>query len=127
MKYLRWSTTILSSNSFVDRSAKLSTKGLSISLQTVLCTLHIQRTFRSLMLNPLVDSLAGLSINELEDKIVVLQRRYFMTGNPGVQQQIQNFLEIYQEEVQTRRAIEYNRQKNAENGETGLDKLINVS
>ena len=79
------------------------------------------------MLNPLVDSLAGLSINELEDKIVVLQRRYFMTANPGVQHQIQNFLEIYQEEVQTRRAIEYNRQKNAENGESGLDDLINVS
>ena len=79
------------------------------------------------MLNPLVDSLADLSIRELEDKIVVLQRRYFMTANPGVQSQIQNFLEIYQEEVQTRRAIEYNRQKNAENGETGLDKLINVS
>ena len=79
------------------------------------------------MLNPLVDSLADLSVTELEDKIVVLQRRYFMTGNPGVQHQIQNFLEIYQEEVQTRRAIEYNRQKNAENGESGLDKLINVS
>jgi|TARA_B110000037_G_scaffold181930_1_gene209302 hypothetical protein len=79
------------------------------------------------MLNPLVDSLADLSVTELEDKVVVLQRRYFMTSNPGVQQQIQNFLEIYQEEVQTRRAIEYNRQKNSENGETGLDKLINVS
>jgi|TARA_R110000744_G_scaffold27077_4_gene66288 hypothetical protein len=79
------------------------------------------------MLNPLVDSLADLSVTELEDKIVVLQRRYFMTGNPGVQSQIQTFLQIYQEEVQTRRAIEYNRQKNAENGETGLDKLINVS
>ena len=79
------------------------------------------------MLNPLVDSLADLSVTELEDKVVVLQRRYFMTSNPGVQQQIQNFLEIYQEEVQTRRAIEYNRQKNAENGGTGLDKLINVS
>jgi len=79
------------------------------------------------MLNPLVDSLADLSVRELEDKIVVLQRRYFMTGNPGVQQQIQNFLEIYQEEVQTRRAIEYNRQKNSENGGSGLDNLINVS
>ena len=79
------------------------------------------------MLNPLVDSLENFTVTELEDKIVVLQRRYFMTGNPGVQSQIQNFLEIYQEEVQTRRAIEYNRQKNAENGETGLDKLINVS
>ena len=79
------------------------------------------------MLNPLVDSLADLSVSELEDKIVVLQRRYFMTGNPGVQQQISTVLEIYQEEVQTRRAIEYNRQKNAENGGSGLDNLINVS
>ena len=79
------------------------------------------------MLNPLVDSLENFTVTELEDKIVVLQRRYFMTGNPGVQSQIQNFLEIYQEEVQTRRAIEYNRQKNAENGGSGLDKLINVS
>jgi hypothetical protein len=79
------------------------------------------------MLNPLVDSLADFSVNELEDKIVVLQRRYFMTANPGVQAQIANFLEIYKQEVQTRRAIEYQRQQNQDNGETGLDKLINVS
>lgn len=79
------------------------------------------------MLNPLVDSLADLSINELENKIVVLQRRYFMTANPGVQSQIANFLEIYKQEVQSRRAIEYERQKNQDNGENGLDNLINVS
>ena len=79
------------------------------------------------MLNPLVDSLADLTINELEEKIVVLQRRYFMTANPGVQHQISNFLEIYKQEVQTRRAVEYERQKNQENGESGLDDLINVS
>ena len=78
------------------------------------------------MLNPLVDSLADLSINELEEKIVVLQRRYFMTANPGVQHQISNFLEIYKQEVQTRRAIEYQRQ-NENNGDEGLDNLINVS
>lgn len=79
------------------------------------------------MINPLIDSLADLSINELEEKIVVLQRRYFMTANPGVQHQISNFLEIYKQEVQTRRAVEYERQKNQENGESGLDDLINVS
>ena len=79
------------------------------------------------MLNPLVDNLSGFTISELEDKIVVLQRRYFMTTNPGVQGQIANFLEIYQQEVQTRRAIEYQRQQNQENGETGLDNLIKVS
>lgn len=79
------------------------------------------------MLNPLVDNLSGFTVSELEDKIVVLQRRYFMTTNPGVQSQIANFLEIYQQEVQTRRAIEYQRQQNQENGETGLDSLINIS
>lgn len=79
------------------------------------------------MLNPLVDSLADLTVSQLEEKIVVLQRRYFMTANPGVQQQIANFLEIYKQEVQTRRAIEYQRQQNQDNGENGLDSLINVS
>ena len=79
------------------------------------------------MLNPLVDNLSDLTTTELEDKIVVLQRRYFMTANPGVQHQISNFLEIYKQEVHTRRAIEYQRQKDQENGESGLDSLINVS
>lgn len=79
------------------------------------------------MLNPLVDSLADLTINELEEKIVVLQRRYFMTANLGVQHQIQNFLEIYKEELHTRRAIEANRQKEQQDGENGLDNLIKVS
>ena len=79
------------------------------------------------MLNPLVDSLADLSINELEDKIVVLQRRYFMTANLGVKSQITNFLEIYKEELHTRRMIEYQRQKDQDNSGSGLDNLINVS
>ena len=72
-------------------------------------------------------SLADLSLNEIEEKIVVLQRRYFMTANPGVQLQIQNFLEIYKEELHTRRAIEANRQKEQQDGENGLDNLIKVS
>ena len=79
------------------------------------------------MLNPLVDSLAGLTITELENKVVELQRKYFMSHNPQVQAQIATILYIYKEEAQTRRAIEYERQKNQENGENGLDSLINVS
>jgi len=78
------------------------------------------------MLNPLVDSLADLSINELENKIIELQRKYFMTSNLGVQQQIQTFLEIYKEELHTRRRIEAERQKQ-QNGDNSLDNLINVS
>ena len=79
------------------------------------------------MLNPLVDSLADFTLTELENKVVELQRKYFMTHNPQVQAQIANILYIYKEEVQTRRAIEYERQKNQDNGENGLDSLINVS
>lgn len=79
------------------------------------------------MLNPLVDSLAGFTITELENKVVELQRKYFMTHNPQVQAQIANILQIYKEEAHTRRAIEYQRQKDQENGGKGLDSLINIS
>lgn len=79
------------------------------------------------MLNPLVDSLEGFTVNQLEDKIVDLQRKYFMSSNPQVQAQILTILYIYKEEVQTRRAIEYQRQRDQEGGEKGLDSLINIS
>jgi hypothetical protein len=79
------------------------------------------------MLNPLVDSLEGFTVNQLEDKIVDLQRKYFMSSNPQVQAQISTILYIYKEEVQTRRAIEYQRQRDQEGGEKGLDSLINIS
>ena len=79
------------------------------------------------MLNPLIDSLEGLTLNELEDKVVELQRKYFMTYNSQVQAQISNILYIYKEEIKNRRAIEYQRQKDQLNGENGLDSLINIS
>ena len=79
------------------------------------------------MLNPLVDSLANFTLTELENKVVELQRKYFMTHNPQVQAQIANILQIYKEEAHTRRAIEYQRQRDQENGGKGLDSLINVS
>jgi hypothetical protein len=79
------------------------------------------------MLNPLIDSLANLTVNELENKVIELQRKYFMTYNPQVQAQISNILYIYKEEIQTRRSIEYQRQKEQSNGENGLDSLIKVS
>tara|TARA_B100000780_G_scaffold26117_1_gene16528 strand:- start:7 stop:246 length:240 start_codon:yes stop_codon:yes gene_type:complete len=79
------------------------------------------------MLNPLVDSLADFSLNQLEDKINELQRKYFMTSNQQVQLQMSTILEIYKEELYTRRAIEANRQREQNNGGSGLDKLIKVS
>ena len=79
------------------------------------------------MLNPLIDSLAHFTLNELEAKIHDLQRKYFMTSNQQVQLQMSTILEIYKEELYTRRAIENQRLKEQDNGGSGLDKLIKVS
>ena len=78
------------------------------------------------MFNPLVDSFADLSDAEVENKSIELQRKYFMTHNPQVQEQISAVLDMYQEENRARRAKAYS-QQNEQNGELGLDNLINVS
>ena len=49
-----------------------------------------------------------------------------MTNNPQVQEQISAILDMYQEENRARRAKSY-LQQNEQNGESGLDSLINVS
>jgi hypothetical protein len=79
------------------------------------------------MFNPLVNNLSHLSTAELEEKVVELQRKYFQTGNPSVQAQLANFLDIYKDEIRTRRAIEAQRQKEQQDGENDLDNLINIS
>ena len=40
------------------------------------------------MINPLIDSLDHFTLQELEDKIAELQRKYFISRNPQVQVQI---------------------------------------
>jgi hypothetical protein len=79
------------------------------------------------MFNPLVNNLSHLNTAELEEKVVELQRKYFQTGNPSVQAQLANFLDIYKDEIKTRRAIEAQRQKEQQDGENDLDNLINIS
>lgn len=74
--------------------------------------------------NPLVDSLSDLSTGELTDKINELSRKYFMTNNPEVQNQIRAVLEMYNSEAATRQAKEI---ENNQNGENSLDNLINIS
>jgi len=77
------------------------------------------------MFNPLVDSLSTLKDNEIENKIQELSRKYFMAHNPALQQQIGTILEMYKQEIYSRRAIEA--QKNRESGNSHLDNLIKVS
>ena len=75
--------------------------------------------------NPLVDSFDDISTNDLEEKIVELQRKYFMTGNLQVQEQISAILNMYIEEARSRRAKSM--KKDIENPDSGLDNLINIS
>ena len=75
--------------------------------------------------NPLVDSFDDISTNDLEEKIVELQRKYFMTGNLQVQEQISAILNMYIEEARSRRAKSM--KKDMENPDSGLDNLINIS
>ena len=78
-------------------------------------------------MHPLVKNLSELSDNDVEEKIFLLQRRYFQTANPDLQSQIQMVLDTYKDEMQSRRAIAAQRQKDEQNGDSGLDNLINVS
>jgi len=79
------------------------------------------------MLNPLIDNLSNLTLHELENKIHDLQRKYFQTNNTSVQSQIVNILEIYKQELHTRRAIEFQRLKDQQDPNNSLDSLINIS
>ena len=77
------------------------------------------------MFNPLVDNFSILTDSEIENKISELSRKYFMSNNPQVQQQISTILEMYKHEARSRRANAM--LKSQQNNENGLDDLINVS
>ncbi len=76
--------------------------------------------------NPLVTDLDQYNDNQLENRIVDLQRKYFLTYNPQVKEQIVNILDIYRIELRTRQAIAAQKQRE-QNGDSGLDDLIKVS
>ena len=79
------------------------------------------------MFNPLVDNLSSLTDNEVELKISELSRKYFMSRNPQVQDQISNILEMYKQEMYVRRAQQKNQLQIDQNDNNGLDNLIKVS
>jgi len=76
------------------------------------------------MFNPLLNA-ASLSDVELEKKIQELGSKYFQTNNGDVKVQIINFLDIYKQELNDRRARAWEKQFQKNN--KGLDNLINVN
>jgi Na+-transporting NADH:ubiquinone oxidoreductase subunit NqrC len=81
------------------------------------------------MLNPLLTNLNKLTNTEIENRIVDLQRKYFQTHNPNLQQQLITNLTIFKEELQERRMKEALRQQEQmrKDGGNDLDSLINIS
>ena len=75
--------------------------------------------------NPLVDSLSSLSDTEVDKKIMELQKKFFMSANPQVKQQIAVFVDMYREEARTRQQKAYEK-LNSDN-DSDLDNLININ
>jgi small-conductance mechanosensitive channel len=77
------------------------------------------------MNHPLIGSFDGLTDSDVDSKIVELQRKYFMSQNPQLKNQISLALEMYQEEARTRREKAYAK-LNQNDEDNGLDNLINI-
>ena len=78
------------------------------------------------MFDPRIDNLNNFTDSEIENRIVELGRKYWMSRNPDVQQQISVALEMYKEEARARRAKAFLKQQE-QSGDNPLDNLINVS
>jgi hypothetical protein len=76
-------------------------------------------------MHPLVGDLSGLKDSEVENKINELSRKYFMTPNPLLREQISLALGTFKEELARRRSAEW--QKMMDNQGKDLDKLIKVN
>jgi len=77
-------------------------------------------------MHPLFENAQLLSDVELEEKIYLLNKSYFQTSNLQVRDQISYLLDDYKLELEARRARQ-KLQQQEQNGEEGLDNLINVS
>lgn len=75
-------------------------------------------------MHPLTEDLSKLKDGQLEEKIRDLNKKYWLTDNSDVKHQISLFLEMYNQELQARRARLWLQQTKTDNG---LDNLINIS
>ena len=77
------------------------------------------------MFNPLVDNFSSLSDSQIDEKILELSKKYHMSRNLDVQNQIAVILDMFREESRLRSAKQMQKLNN--NGDESLDNLINVS
>lgn len=75
-------------------------------------------------MHPLAEDFSQLKDSEIEEKIHELSQKFYQTHNPGLQRQISMFLDLYQEEMRSRRARLW--QQQYQNRDKDLDNLIKV-
>lgn len=76
-------------------------------------------------MHPLIDNLSALRDSELDEKINMLTKRYFMASNPDLKQQIITVLNMYREEQSARHSANLKRSMQSKGKD--LDSLIDVS
>ena len=74
-------------------------------------------------MHPLAEDYSKLKDAEIESRISDLGKKYWQTPNPGVQNQISMFLDLYKEELRSRQAKMW---QQTQSKSSGLDKLINI-
>ena len=76
------------------------------------------------MIHPLAEDFSQLKDAEVESRLQDLSKKYWMTNNPQVRQQMSVFIGLYREELSSRRQKTIEQQY--QNRDKNLDKLINV-
>ena len=75
-------------------------------------------------MHPLAEDFSLLKDAEIETRVSELSKKYWQSSNPALQNQISLFLDLYNEELRSRRAKMW--QQQYQSRDKGLDKLINV-
>ena len=78
-------------------------------------------------MHPYITDADTLTEAELEEKIFKLNRIYYQTHNPDVQNQIVLALDTYKIALEEKRREAKKVEENQQDGENGLDNLIKVS
>jgi hypothetical protein len=76
-------------------------------------------------MHPLVNDLSDVSTSELQQKIINLQKKYFVSHNSDVQNQIVLLIDTYNLELEQRQRSKSKKETTNDNND--LDKLINIS
>ena len=80
------------------------------------------------MLHPFQEDTSDMTVSQIYDKVSDLTKKYFQANNPHIKEQISTFIEYYKQEALIKEAKEkLEREKNQQNGDSDLDKLINIS